>query len=166
MNYKIRGMIEADWGQVRDIYIEGIESGNATFETKAPDWEMWDTAHVKTCRLVVECETKVVGWVALSPASSRSVYAGVAEVSIYLAQDYCGQGIGVRLLEELIRCSEERGFWTLQSGIFPENAASLALHKKCGFREVGIKKKLGKMNNGTWRDVVEVERRSKVVGID
>lgn len=166
MNYKIREMSDADWEQVRDIYIEGINSGNSTFEIEAPSWEVWDVGHVKRCRLVVEGEGKVVGWAALSPVSSRCVYSGVAEVSIYLALDYCGQGIGVRLLDELIKCSEESGFWTLQSGIFPENAASLALHRKCGFREVGQRKKHGKMNNGTWRDVVLVERRSEVVGTE
>ncbi|HBW38644.1 MAG TPA: N-acetyltransferase [Desulfosporosinus sp.] len=166
MSYQIREMSEADWEQVRDIYIEGISAGNSTFETEAPSWEVWDVAHVKSCRLVVVGEGKVVGWAALSLVSSRCVYTGVAEVSIYLAQDYCGQGIGFRLLKELIGCSEDSGFWTLQSGIFPENVASLALHRKCGFRQVGLRKKQGKMNNGTWRDVVLVERRSEVVGND
>jgi phosphinothricin acetyltransferase len=166
MSYTIRDMSEADWEQVSDIYLEGINSGNSTFETEAPGWDVWDVDHVKSCRLVVVGEGKVVGWAALSPASSRCVFTGVAEVSIYLAQDYCGQGIGVRLLEELIRCSEDRGFWSLQSGIFPENAVSLALHRKCGFREVGLREKLGKMHNGTWRDVVLMERRSAVAGTD
>lgn len=166
MSYKIRDMSEVDWEQVRDIYIEGIISGNSTFETEAPSWDVWDVGHVKCCRLVVSCEGKVVGWAALSPISSRTVYTGVAEVSIYLSPNYCGQGIGGRLLEELIRNSEDNGFWALQSGVFPENLASIALHRKCGFREVGLRLKHGKMSNGTWRDVVLLERRSDVVGTE
>ena len=165
MNYKIREMSSVDWEQVRDIYIEGIQTGNATFQTEAPSWEAWDLAHVKTCRLVAISGDHVIGWAALSPVSSRCVYAGVAEVSIYLARDYRGEGIGVMLLEELIPYSEQNGFWTLQSGIFPENKASLAIHKKCGFREIGFRKKVGKMN-GIWRDTILLERRSEAVGVD
>jgi len=165
MNYEIHQMSTENWEQVKDIYIEGIQTGNATFQTEAPSWEAWDIAHVKTCRLVMTYGHKVVGWAALSPVSSRCVYAGIAEVSVYLAQDHRAKGIGVILMEELIRCSEKNGFWTLQSGIFPENRASLAVHKRCGFREIGLRKRVGKMN-GTWRDTVLVERRSETVGVD
>ncbi len=165
MDYEIHRMSLHNWEQVRSIYIEGIQTGNATFQTEAPSWDEWDSAHVKTCRLVMIYRDKVIGWAALSPVSSRCVYAGIAEVSVYLAQDHRAKGIGVILMEELIRCSEQNGFWTLQSGIFPENRASLAVHKRCGFREIGVRKKVGKMN-GTWRDTVLVERRSEIVGVD
>ncbi len=163
MDYEIREMSPEDWKEVRDIYIEGIRTGNATFESVAPSWETWDLAHVKECRLVTTYGDNVIGWAALSPVSSRCVYSGVAEVSVYLSLGHRGKGIAVMLLKDLIRCSEQRGFWTLQSGIFPENKASLSVHKKCGFREIGLQKKVGKMSNGTWRDVVLVERRSESV---
>lgn len=166
MDYEIRKMSPEDWDEVRDIYIEGIRTGNATFESVVPSWETWDLAHLKECRLVMTFEDKVIGWVALSPVSSRTVYTGVAEVSVYLSLNHRGKGIAVTLLQDLIRCSEQRGFWTLQSGIFPENLASLSVHKKCGFREIGLRKRIGKMSNGTWRDVVLVEWRSESVGID
>ena len=166
MDYEIREMSPEDWIEVRDIYIEGIRTGNATFETAAPSWESWDLDHVQDCRLVTTYGKKVIGWAALSPVSSRRVYSGVAEVSLYLSVEYRGKGIAVKLLKDLIRCSEQRGFWTLQSGIFPENLASLSVHKKCGFREIGLRKKMGKMSNGTWRDVVLLEWRSESVGID
>lgn len=165
MNYIIREMSPQDWGQVRDIYTEGIETGNATFETEAPSWEAWDRDHVKSCRLVATDGDQVTGWAVLSPVSSRCVYTGVGEVSLYISLNHRGQGIGPLLLKEIIRCSELEGFWTLQSGIFPENMASLVMHTKCGFREVGLRKKMGKLN-GVWRDVVLLERRSETVGID
>lgn len=166
MNYKIEEMTDADWEGVAKVYMEGINTGKATFQTDAPTWESWNSGHVNSCRLVARLGNKVLGWAALSPTSSRCVYKGVAEVSIYIGEEYRGQGIGKAILTSLIKLSEENGFWTLQSGIIRENSASLALHKNCGFREIGIREKVGKMGNGRWHDVVLVERRSKTVGID
>jgi phosphinothricin acetyltransferase len=158
------GMMETtDWEQVRSIYLEGIETGQATFETEAPGWEKWDTSHLSQCRLVAGADGSVVGWAALGPVSSRRVYAGVAEVSVYVAGSFRGQGIGQALLRALVACSEQHGIWTLQAGILPENASSLALHQSCGFREVGRRERIGKLN-GTWRDVILLERRSEVTG--
>lgn len=148
---------------MKAIYLEGIATGNATFETDAPGWEEWDSKHLRDARLVAEADGKVVGWAALTPVSSRCVYAGVAELSIYVASTIRGKGVGKALLGELIRESEAKGFWTLQTGIFPENKASLALHEKCGFRIVGRRERIGKMNN-RWRDVIFLERRSTTVG--
>ena len=165
MDYTIRKLSPEDWEEVRDIYMEGIHAGNATFESAAPSWEAWDLAHVKECRLVMTYGDKVIGWAVLSPVSSRCAYSGVAEVSLYFSFDHRGKGKAVMLLKDLIRCSEQKGFWTLHSGIFPENIASLSVHKKCGFREIGFQEKVGKMSNGTWRDVVLVERRSESVGL-
>lgn len=166
MDYKIDEMRQADWEQVADIYLKGIKTGKATFQTEVPTWEDWNNGHIKTCRLVARSGETILGWGALSPTSSRCVYAGVAEVSIYIGDHYRGKGIGKALLTELVRLSEENGFWTLQSGIIKENSTSIELHKKCGFRELGIREKVGKMGNGVWHDVVLVERRSKVVGIE
>nr|WP_308160400.1 N-acetyltransferase family protein [Bacillus sp. ISL-77] len=158
-------MEQDDWGQVREIYLEGIATGNATFQKEAPSWEEWDSGHVKECRLVALLEDKVLGWAALTPVSGRCVYSGVAEVSIYVSQSNNGKGIGSRLLNSLIEQSEQNGFWTLQSGIFPENVASLKLHSKHGFREVGRRERIGKMD-GVWRDTILLERRSNIVGIN
>lgn len=158
-------MLESDWQQVRDIYIEGINTGNATFETKAPSWEEWDTGHHQECRLVVREGNNVIGWAALSPVSKREAYRGVAEVSIYLSLGSAGKGVGTKLLSRIIELSEMEEFWTLQAGIFPENETSIKLHQKLGFEIVGIRKQIGKLN-GEWRDVVLLERRSKVVGLD
>lgn len=166
MYCEIREMTVEDWEQVRTIYVQGIRTGNSTFETDAPSWENWDLGHVGNCRLVACLEDKVVGWAALSPVSGRCVYSGVAEVSVYVSEDYSGKGIGQNLLSYLVRCSERNGFWTLQAGIFPENIASLSLHKKCGFREIGKRERLGRMKNGHWRDVVLLERRSTTTGMD
>lgn len=160
MKYRIGKMIDNDWEQVRSIYLEGIATGNATFETDAPSWVIWNESHSKTCRLVAKGEKEVLGWAALSPVSGRCVYAGVADISIYISQTSKGQGIGTALLRSIINLSEKEGFWTLQAGIFPENTASLNLHKKAGFREVGIRERIGKMN-GVWRDVVLLERRRR-----
>lgn len=157
-------MSPADWPSVRKIYHKGIETGNATFETTTPEWDHWDQAHSADCRLVARLDGKIVGWAALSPVSGRCVYGGVAEVSVYLAESARGQGIGKALLTTLINASEAAGFWTLQAGMFPENAASIALHRSCGFREVGRREKIGKMN-GVWRDTVLMERRSTRVGL-
>ncbi|GGB66479.1 GNAT family N-acetyltransferase [Fictibacillus barbaricus] len=154
-----------DWEQVKSIYIEGIETGNATFQQIAPSWEEWDESHLSVCRLVVRSKGQVLGWAALSAVSSRCVYAGVAEVSIYVGQNQQGKGIGSSLMENLIKTSEHNGIWTLQAGIFPENKSSNGLHKKWGFKEVGRREKIGKMN-GIWRDVLLLERRSDIVGVD
>ena len=166
MNYKIDEMTKSDWEQVSQIYLEGINTGKATFQSEVPTWENWNNGHVSSCRLVVRSGNNVLGWGALSPTSSRCVYAGVAEVSIYIGEKYRGQGLGKVLLEHLIKLSEENGFWTLQSGIIRENTSSIVLHEKCGFRELGIREKVAKMNNGKWHDVVLMERRSKSVGIN
>jgi L-amino acid N-acyltransferase YncA len=164
-DYMIDTMKESDWEQVRSIYLEGIATGDATFETDAPTWEKWNAAHLPSCRLVARSGDTVRGWAALSPVSSRCVYGGVAEVSIYIGQRYRGIGLGRALLMALITESEKNGLWTLQAGIFPENQASIDLHKRCGFREVGRRERIGKMD-GRWRDTVLLERRSSVVGID
>jgi L-amino acid N-acyltransferase YncA len=156
-------MQPTDWDAVREIYLEGIATGNATFETDVPDWKEWDANHLPGCRLIAREGELVVGWAALSPVSRRAVYKGVAEVSVYVAESAQGRGIGQALLERLVEASEHEGIWTLQAGIFPENAASTELHKKCGFREVGRRERIGKMN-GKWRDVVLMERRSAATG--
>jgi L-amino acid N-acyltransferase YncA len=166
VEYKPCEMKESDWDQVANIYLEGIKTGVATFTTEVPTFENWDNSHISSCRLVVRSGDNILGWAALSPTSSRCVYAGVAEVSIYIGEKYNGQGIGTALLTSLIKASEENGFWTLQSGIIRENIASIELHKKCGFREIGIREKVGKMNDKDWLDVVMMERRSNIVGID
>ena len=176
MQYPILPMPSDLWPAVREIYREGIASGNATFETELPDWEKWDAGHRKDCRLValepfekdsefvisVERLT-VVGWVALSPVSARRVYRGVAEVSVYVAAAARGRGIGKALLQALVQESELNGIWTLQAGIFPENEASVSLHQSCGFRKVGVRHRIGKLGD-KWRDVLLLERRSTAVG--
>lgn len=164
MNFHITPMEPRDWASVREIYREGIASGNATFETEPPHWERWDSAHRKDCRLLVRDGLAILAWAALSPVSTRSVYAGVAEVSIYVAPAMQGRGIGTALLPALVEQSEAHGVWTLQAGIFPENLPSIALHKACGFREVGLRQRLGKLGN-VWRDVLLLERRSASAGI-
>ena len=142
-----------------------MATGNATFEREVPTWEEWDKSHLNECRLVARSDGRIIGWAALSPVSSRRIYSGVAEVSLYVAESMQGVGVGKALLEASIQASERVGLWTLQAGIFPENGASMALMKSCGFREVGRRERLGKMD-GVWRDVLLVERRSKIVGID
>jgi len=166
MDYKVDEMMQTDWPQVAAIYLEGIKTGKATFQTEVPSWENWNKEHANSCRLVLRLGNSVLGWGALSPTSSRCVYEGVAEVSIYIAENHRGKGLGKVLLEHLIKLSEENGFWTLQSGIIRENTSSIILHEKCGFRELGIREKIAKMNNGKWLDVVLMERRSKTVGIN
>jgi phosphinothricin acetyltransferase len=161
----IAALTRADWDDVRRIYVEGIATGNATLETEPPPWEKWDRGHRVEVRFVAREDGRVVGWAALSPVSERCVYEGVAEVSVYVASDARGRGVGRRLLEELVRASEEAGVWTLQAGIFPENAASIALHERCGFRIVGTRRRLGRLR-GRWRDVALLERRSALVGAD
>lgn len=163
MNVEIVTMRAEDWPAVQGIYAEGIATGNATFETAVPDWSQWDAAHHKHCRLIARDSETILGWAALSPVSRRQVYAGVAEVSIYVAEKARAKGIGRALLESLIEQSEKHGVWTLQAGIFPENVASIALHKFCGFREVGVRRRLGRLA-GVWRDVLLLERRSFCAG--
>jgi len=164
MDYKIDEMTPLDWEQVSSIYFEGIKTGKATFQTEVPTWEDWNKGHVDSCRLVVRSGNNVLGWGALSPTSSRCVYIGVAEVSIYIGENYRGRGLGKVLLTALIKLSEENGFWTLQSGIIKENIPSVVLHEKCGFRKLGVRERVAKMSNGKWHDVVLMERRSTLVG--
>ena len=166
MNYIIEPMNASDWEQVEKIYYAGIMTGLATFQTQSPSWEDWDCGHLSNCRFVARYNHEVIGWVALSPSSSRCCYAGVAEVSIYISEQYKGMGVGTALLNQAIICSEENGIWTISSGIIEENEGSLALHKKCGFREIGRREKIAKMPNGVWHDVILMERRSTVVGLD
>jgi len=154
-----------DWPRVREIYLEGIATGNATFETGAPSWDAWNAAHLEIGRLVARIDGRIAGWIALSPVSERCVYAGVAELSVYVASPARGHGVGRALLSAVIDEAERAGIWTLQSVTFPENAASIALQKACGFREIGRREGLGKMG-GRWRDVVLLERRSRVAGTD
>lgn len=165
MPFTIHPMEAADWTAVSQIYADGIATGDATFETAVPTWEKWDSGHLPNCRFVARNEAgEVLGWAALSPVSSRCVYAGVAEVSVYVAPAAQGQGVGKRLLQTLVDCSEAAGFWTLQAGIFPENEASVRLHERLGFRIVGRRESLGQQY-GRWRDVYFLERRSKTVGV-
>lgn len=153
------------WPPVRRIYVQGIESGFATFETRVPEWHDWHASHLHRCRLVARRNDRVVGWAALSPVSERVVYGGVAEVSVYVDRDFQGQGIGSKLLRRLVKESEAAGVWTLQAGVFRNNVASLQLHRRAGFRVVGVRDRLGKLN-GVWRDVILLERRSDRVGLD
>ena len=165
MEFIIESMLASDWEQVKRIYLEGIESGIATFQTEAPTWENWNKGHLDVCRCVARSSENILGWVALSPTSSRECYKGVVEVSIYVGEKYKGQGIGSSLLTNLVNQSEAQGIWTLYCAIIRENTASIMMHKKCGFREIGIREKVAKMSNGVWHDVVLMERRSKLVGI-
>jgi len=157
-------MLLGDWEAVHRIYVEGLATGNATFETTAPTCEQWNASHHQFARLVLANESEIVGWAALSRVSARQVYAGVAEVSVYLSTDARGSGHGRTLLEALIQAAEQNAIWTLQASIFPENIASIRLHFRCGFREVGRRERIAKLN-GVWRDTVLLERRSSVVGL-
>lgn len=159
----IQPLTDAHWPEVRAIYEEGIATGNATFETQTPEWPAWTAAHLPHSRLVALNEAgNVLGWAALSPVSGRCVYGGVAEVSVYVAGGARGQGVGRQLLAALLAASEQNGIWTLQAGIFSDNAASLALHAAGGFRTVGYRERIGQLR-GQWRDTVLLERRSAVV---
>lgn len=163
----VRAMTEADWPAVRAIYEAGIATGNATFETTAPDWDRWDAAHLTDHRLVAvlpgpDGAEVVAGWAALAPVSDRCAYAGVAENSVYVDPAHQGHGIGRRLLQALVEQAEAAGIWTVQTGIFPENGASVALHTACGFRIVGRRERLGRLD-GVWRDVLFLERRSATI---
>jgi L-amino acid N-acyltransferase YncA len=156
---RVRELRHEDWPAVKAIYEQGIAGGDATFETDAPSWEAWDRTHLEGHRLVALEDENVIGWAALTPVSERCVYAGVAENSVYVADSAQGRGVGRALLEELVRRAEEDGIWTIQTGIFPENEASLELHKRCGFRVVGTRERIGQLH-GVWRDVVFMERRA------
>ncbi|HLA43968.1 MAG TPA: GNAT family N-acetyltransferase [Aggregatilineales bacterium] len=164
MNITIDIMKPEDWKTVSEIYAEGIATGNATFETSVPTWETWNSGHLESCRLLAKQQDSIVGWAAFSPVSRRKVYAGVVEHSIYIASPVRGQGVGKILLNALIDASEREGIWTIQTSIFPENTVSLALHRACGFREVGRRERIAQLH-GIWRDTVLLERRSAVVGI-
>jgi L-amino acid N-acyltransferase YncA len=164
MGYSVGPMGDVDWGRVRSIYLEGIATGNATFETDAPSWEEWDEGHLRTGRLVARDGEEVLGWAALSPVSRRPAYRGVAELTVSVAERWRGRGVGRALLEALIDESERGGIWTLQAAVFPENTASVRLHLRCGFREVGRRERIGRLG-GVWRDTLLFERRSKVVGL-
>ena len=157
-------MQKGDWKGVSLIYGEGIATGFATFETEIPNYEIWDTAHIDTCRIVAVENKQILGWAALSPVSSRCVYGGVAEVSVYVSKKFRGRGIGKLLMKTLIHQSEKVGLWTLQSGIFPENKGSIKLHEQMGFRYIGKRERVGKLK-GVWKDNVLFERRSQEVGV-
>lgn len=160
----LRPMEASDWEAVARIYQEGIATGFATFETEVPTYDSWNQAHMNSCRLVVTENNRVLGWAALSPVSSRCVYGGIGEVSVYVAHDSRGKGVGRLLLQRLVQESESEGLWTIQSGIFPENKGSIELHKKMGFRYIGKREKVGKLH-GVWKDNLLFERRSTTVGI-
>jgi len=167
----LRPMTPADAPDVLAIYAEGIATGHATFESAAPDWVHFDGGKLAAPRLVsLDADGGVTGWAALSPVSSRCVYGGVGEVSVYVAEAARGKGLGRVLLQALVEASEAAGLWTLTAGIFAENTASIRLHEQCGFERLGLRRGLGKMGHGPmagqWRDVVQMERRSAVVGID
>jgi phosphinothricin acetyltransferase len=167
IDFALLPMLSIDYSSVARIFTQGIETGNATYDVAAAaDWEDWDTKHLNHSRWVLKSkmEGSVLGWAALSPVSSRRVFSGVAELSIYIDTDFLGLGLGNALMAAVVASSEGNGIWMLQSGIFPENHASIALHEKFGFRLVGKRERIGKMANGVWRDIVLLERRSSVVG--
>jgi L-amino acid N-acyltransferase YncA len=159
----IEVMLAAHWVEVKRIYEEGIATGQATFQTEAPDWDQWHSSHLPDLRFVLLERGQVAGWAALTPVSGRCVYAGVAEISVYIGEKFRGRKYGNQLLDHLIRESEKQNIWTIQAGIFPENIASIKLHLKHGFRVIGLREKLGKQH-GVWRDVNILERRSSVAG--
>jgi L-amino acid N-acyltransferase YncA len=159
---RVRELRQEDWPEVARIFAQGIATRNATFETELPGWEDWDGAHLREHRLVAEADGEVVGWIALAPVSTRCCYAGVAEISAYVAEKARGHGVGTALLEHVIASTERAGIWTLETGVFPENEPSLALLKRFGFREVGVRERIGQLD-GVWRDVVFLGRRSEVI---
>jgi phosphinothricin acetyltransferase len=161
----ISEMTADDFPAVQAIYAAGIETGQATFETEVPDWERWDTAHLSAARLVARDGAEIVGWAALSPVSGRIVYSGVAEVSVYVARNRSGLGIGTTLMGALVEASEAAGIWTLQSSVFRENGATMALHHRHGFRQVGFRERIAR-HRDVWRNTVILERRSEKVGVD
>lgn len=163
LNLIIRNMSKDDWKHVSKIYLEGIKTGNATFEKEVPNWQVWDTSHLSHSRILALEKTTILGWAALSQITDRCVYSGVAELSIYISVNAIGKGVGKFLLKALIKESEVNGIWTIQAGVFPENTASIHLLKSCGFREIGYRERLGKLGD-TWRDVLLFEHRSLNVG--
>jgi L-amino acid N-acyltransferase YncA len=160
----IREFIKPDFPSVQSIYQQGIDTGNATFQDRAKDWDEWNASIIPSCRLVADLDGEVVGWAALSSVSSRCVYTGVDEVSVYVSSSAFGRGIGHSLLRSLVESSEKVDIWTLQAGIFPENKSSISIHAKNGFKILGVRERIGKMK-GVWRDVVLMERRSGVAGV-
>ena len=162
MPLEIGALVAGDWPAVRAIYEAGIATGDATFDTVAPAWEAWHAAHLAEHRLVARVDGQVVGWTALAPVSDRCAYAGVAEDSVYVAPEAQGRGVGRALLAAVVASAERGGIWTVQSGILPENRASVRLHQACGFRLVGVRERLGRLH-GRWRDVLLLERRSPVI---
>ena len=161
---KLEKMQPADWHFVKQIYEEGISTGNATFQTSAPEWDEWNSSHLEHSRVVAKEGDNILGWAALTPVSGRCVYAGVAEVSVYVSDKARGKGLGKQLLQKLIEESEANNLWTLQAGIFPENIPSIKIHEDCGFRIIGKRERIGMMN-GIWRDTVLLEKRSNKVGV-
>lgn len=158
-------MAAADWTEVSRIYEAGIVSGNATFEREVPSWEIWSAARGRLpCVVAKDGGGAVLGWAALTPVSRRECYRGVGAVSIYVDEEHVRRGVGKALLEGLLEAAEQAGLWTVEAGIFPENVASIALHESCGFRLVGVRRRVGVMPDGSWRDVALFERRSEVVG--
>ena len=161
VSVKIMAMLPEHWNRVAQIYKEGIDTGMATFEKNVPAWEDWDNNHLKSCRIIAEMKDEIAGWAALSPVSSRCVYGGVAEVSVYVSKHFRGNKIGQKLLKELVIESEKNGFWTIQSGVFPENTASIKLHVNAGFRQIGYREKIGQLD-GIWKDNKLLEHRNKI----
>jgi len=163
MDLKIIPLQEKHWPEIKKIYQQGIATKIATFETECPEWQIWDKKFLQICRYVAVNE-HVLGWATLSATSAREVYRGVAEVTVYVHENERGKSVGRRLLGKLISESEQNGFWTLQASIFPENIASLKLHKSLGFREIGFRERIAKLDEN-WRNTLLLERRSQVVGI-
>ena len=165
MDFVVNTFSADDWQQVHTIYLEGIATGQATFEVDAPTWEQFDANHLPECRLAARSQGQIIDWAALSPVSHRQVYKGVAEVSVYVAASHQGRGVGKALLEAVVAASERHGIWTLQGSTFPENTASLRMQEDCGFRVVGRRERIA-CHHGVWRDTLITERRSQVVGVD
>lgn len=165
MDISITELTNEHWDEVKAIYEQGLATGIATFETESPSWEAWNNSHISIGRFVAIEHNIVIGWVALSPVSSRCVYGGVAEISVYVHENHRKKGIGKLLLNAVIKSSEEHGYWMLQAGIMPSNKGSVALHESVGFRVVGYRERISKVGN-EWTDNLLLERRSKVVGID
>ena len=155
----IFNLMHKHWPEIQRIYEQGIQTGHATFEQSVPEWRQWDSAHLSEPRIIAKIDKKIAGWAALSPVSDRCAYEGVAEVSVYVDNYYHGRGVGTKLLEKLIERTEVKGIWTMQAGIFPENKASIHIHKKCGFRMVGIRTKLGKLA----REVIPAQEFDELV---